>query len=301
MPSPLIKAIVILFVGIAAFDVMSVLVRMLGGSYPILQISVLRNIFGIIPAMMLLMAGPGLRSIKKLNQKKQWVIITIRSAAVLLAQMCFYTALTKIEFATASALGFTSPFFITLLSIPILAHHVGLIRFTAIIIGFAGVLTIWEPFDESFSWWMVFPVIAALGYALSSVLVRLFDEDIPSAAIQISQQFITFFMGLILLLMFDEIVPIATIQDAGLFVLLGIFGGIGVLGLVIAYRLVDPSSLAPFEYFGIPISFMLGWLFFSEAPFDALFPGVFFIVGAGLLIFLRERYNKNQTRPNVKM
>jgi len=292
MPSPLIKAIIILFVGIAAFDVMSVLVRMLGGSYPILQISILRNIFGIIPALMLLMAGSGLRSIKKLNQRKQWIIITIRSVAVLLAQMCFYTALTKIEFATTSALGFTSPFFITLLSIPILGHHVGLIRFIAILIGFAGVLTIWKPFDESFTWWMVFPVIAALGYALSSVLVRLFDDETPSAAIQISQQFITFFIGLILLLIFEEIAPIANVKDAGLFVLLGMFGGIGVLGLVIAYRLVDPSSLAPFEYFGIPISFMLGWLFFSEAPFDTLFPGVFFIVGAGLLIFIRERYNK---------
>ena len=95
-------------------------------------------------------------------------------------------------------------------------------------------------------------------------------------------------MGLILLLTFDETVPIASIEDAGLFVLMGIFGGIGVLGLVAAYRLVEPSKLAPFEYFGIPISFIFGWLFFNEAPFGTLFPGVLFIVGAGLLIILRE-------------
>ena len=288
MQPHLLKAIVVIFIGIAAFDVMGVLVRMLGGSYPILQIAVLRNIFGVLPALIILLLGPGLKTILQLNQIGQWKIIIIRSAAILMAQLCFYTALTKIEFATATALGFTSPFFITLLSIPILAHHVGMVRITAILIGFVGVLTILKPFNISFSWWLVLPVIAAFGYGLSSVLVRLFDDDIPSATIQISQQITTFAMGLILLLTVEETVPIASIEDAGLFVLMGIFGGIGVLGLVAAYRLVEPSKLAPFEYFGIPISFALGWLFFNEAPFGMLFPGVLFIVGAGLLIILRE-------------
>ena len=65
--------------------------------------------------------------------------------------------------------------------------------------------------------------------------------------------------------------------------------GTGVMCLVIAYRLADPSSVSPFEYFGIPVSFALGWLFFSEAPFDVLFPGILFIVGAGMIIMARER------------
>lgn len=288
MQAHLLKAIFVILIGIAAFDVMGVLVRMLGGSYPILQIAVLRNVFGVLPALIILLLGPGLKTIMQLNQIGQWKIIIIRSAAILMAQLCFYSALTKIEFATATALGFTSPFFITLLSIPILAHHVGMFRITAILIGFVGVLTILKPFNISFSWWLVLPVIAAFGYGISSVLVRLFADDIPSATIQISQQITTFVMGLILLLTFDETVPIASIEDAGLFVLMGIFGGIGVLGLVAAYRLVEPSKLAPFEYFGIPISFVFGWIFFNEAPFGTLFPGVLFIVGAGLLIILRE-------------
>ena len=48
------------------------------------------------------------------------------------------------------------------------------------------------------------------------------------------------------------------------FILMGLCGGIGVLNLVISYRLVEPSILAPFEYFGIPISFILGWLFLMK-------------------------------------
>jgi len=289
MPSNLVRAIFVVLIGIAAFDVMGILVRMLGGIYPILMVSVLRNLFGIIPAVLILMMGPGLREITKIFTTRHMAIILLRGAAVLMAQLSFYTALTKIEFATASALGFTSPFFITALSIPILGHRVGWVRFAAIMVGFAGVLTILKPFSEAYSFWMLLPVLAAFGYGFSSVLVRLFPDDIPSAAIQIGQQSATFIFGLVLLFTIGQPVPVASAGDAMLFVLLGCFGGMGVMGLVVAYRLVEPSALAPFEYFGIPISFLLGWVFFGEAPFATLFPGVLFIVGAGLMILLRER------------
>ena len=84
---------------------------MLGGEYPILQVSVLRNMFGIIPAFLLLITGPGLSSLRRILNKLHMKIIMIRSIAVLVAQFSYYTALTKIEFATAATLGFTSPFF----------------------------------------------------------------------------------------------------------------------------------------------------------------------------------------------
>lgn len=300
MNSNLFKAIFAILVGIAALDTMGILVRMLGGEYPILMISVLRNFFGLIPVVILLLIGPGLGEIRKLFKAKHMMILALRGAAVLMAQMSFYTSLTKIEFATASALGFTSPFFVSALSIPILGHHVGWVRFSAIMVGFAGVLTIIKPFNDAFSIWMLLPVLAAFGYGLSNVLVRLFPDDISTAAIQTGQQLASFCFGLFLLFALGQDVPIASASDAMLFVLLGCAGGLGVMGLVVAYRLVPPSVLAPFEYFGIPISFLLGWMFFDEAPFSTLFPGVLFIVGAGLMIILRERrMQRKKTDPDI--
>ena len=64
LQSNLFRAVVIILFGIVAFDMMAVTVRMLGSEYPILQISVLRNIFGILPAMLLLIMGPGLSSLR---------------------------------------------------------------------------------------------------------------------------------------------------------------------------------------------------------------------------------------------
>ena len=288
MNSVVLKAIAIILLGITAFDFMGVAVRTLGSNYSILQISVLRNLFGIIPALILLSLGPGISALKQLKTFAYWKITVFRGAVVLLAQFCFYTSLTKIEFATASALGFTSPLFITMLSIPILGHKVGFFRIFAVCFGFFGVLAIFQPFDESFSYWLFLPIVAGFCYALSSILVRLFPDEFHSGSIQLGQQLVTCSIGALILIFTGEFTQIYNTYDILVFILMGLCGGIGVLSLVISYRLVEPSILAPFEYFGIPISFILGWLFFSEAPFDILFPGVLFIIFAGLIIIYRE-------------
>ena len=288
LPPVLIAAGVMLF-GVLAFDMMGVLVRMLGGTYPILQIAVLRNLFGVLPAVFLLWRAGAFASLPAMMNRRLLLLTLIRSMAVVLAQFSFYTALTRIEFATATALAFCGPMFITALSIPVLGHHVGVWRWSAIIIGFVGVITIMQPFEDRFVWFMVLPVMAAFFYAVSSILVRFFPSEIPSAAIQLNQQVLTCVIALAALLIFQQPVPVASVNDGLMFVLVGIFGGTGVMCIVIAYRLADPSSVSPFEYFGIPISFCLGWVFFAEAPFGDLFPGIIFIVSAGILIMVRER------------
>ena len=64
---------------------------------------------------------------------------------------------------------------------------------------------------------------------------------------------------------------ISSFYDMFLLAIIGFTGGTGVIFLIWGYRLVEPSLIAPFEYFGLPIAFALGWVFFSEWPFDKLF------------------------------
>ncbi|HCV88491.1 MAG TPA: EamA/RhaT family transporter [Alphaproteobacteria bacterium] len=289
MPRNVGLAIGVILFGILAFDMMGILVRILGDTYPILQISALRNLFGVLPAALLLWHGSQFGELPKLHRTRYYLINLVRAGSVVVAQACFYTALTKIEFATAGALGFSGPIFIAALSVPLLGHRVGIWRWGAIGIGFVGVLTIMKPFTEGFSPYMALPVIAAFCYGLSSILVRFYPADVPSAAIQFGQQITTCILATIIMLAFAEPVAIAGVGDGLLIVILGALGGIGVLCLAISYRLADPSTISPFEYFGIPISFALGWVFFAEAPFEDLFPGILFIVGAGMIIMARER------------
>ena len=88
-------------------------------------------------------------------------------------------------------------------------------------------------------------------------------------------------------------------QDWVLLLTMGLVGGFAVLALVNAYRLARPASLSPYEYFGIPFAFVLGWIFFDEAPFEKLIPGVFLIVAGGLLIAWRERSKRIDSTPVI--
>ena len=88
--------------------------------------------------------------------------------------------------------------------------------------------------------------------------------------------------------------PIATPTDMAWVFLMGGFGGAAVLLLIVSYRMTEQSNLAPFSYFGIPLAFILGWLFFDEAPWSTLFPGAILIALGGLLIVWRDRTHAKQ-------
>jgi drug/metabolite transporter (DMT)-like permease len=77
---------------------------------------------------------------------------------------------------------------------------------------------------------------------------------------------------------------------------MGAFGGIAVLLLTLSYRMAEQSNLAPFSYFGIPMAFVLGWIFFGEAPIQDLFPGSILIIIGGVLIFLREHRQRKPSK-----
>jgi len=193
------------------------------------------------------------------------------------------------QLATATTLAFCGPLFLTLLSIPLLGHKVGVWRCMAVLVGFLGVVLIMQPGTEVFSYAALLPVGAAVFYALASLSSRLFDSDVPTALINIYSTISAFMCALLLTLVTGNWVIMTSPVDWLWFIAMGMVGGFAVLLLITAYRMAEPSLLSPFEYFGIPFSFVLGWYFFGEAPFDSLFPGVLLIVGGGLLMIWRER------------
>ena len=97
-------------------------------------------------------------------------------------------------------------------------------------------------------------------------------------------------MGAVILALFTGgFTPLDRASDIWWLVAMGGFGGTAVLLLIMSYRMAEQSNLAPFNYFGIPLAFLLGWVFFDEAPWDELFPGALLILASGLLIVWRER------------
>ena len=291
------RAILTILGAIFSFSLMGVAVRFLTTDYSVLQISFTRNLFGFVPILVMLAYSRQINALKNPYSPREWLICMTRGGSVAIAQICLFTAYTKLEFATVGTLVFAGPFFVTALSVPVLGAQVGFWRWSAVFMGFGGVVMIMQPGIGIFSVFSVLPVMAAFCYASSSTLVKLFPAHHLSGVIQFRSQIFTAGFSLILWVFFDEMKPIASASDLGLFLALGTLGGAGVLGLVSAYRMTQPSLLAPFEYFGIPFALLLGWWFFAEAPIERLFPGVLAIVAGGLVIIWRQTKLKKDMAP----
>ncbi|MBX2838630.1 MAG: DMT family transporter [Gammaproteobacteria bacterium] len=291
--TPFVKAGLIIILAIFLFDIQGVFIKYMGAQYPIEQITVIRNFLGMIPYFLMLLVFSNWRKTDGNWKIKRWKFAFFRGVLLILAQLCFYTALINMELATATTLAFCGPLFLTLLSIPMFGHKVGWYRGSAVILGFIGVIMVMQPGRDAFSFYALLPIGAGFFYALASLTSRYFSQELPTALISIYASIGAVVTALGVVLLQGQWVSIESLGDGFLFIGMGLSGGFAVLLLITAYRMADPSSLSPLEYFGIPFSFVLGWLFFDEAPFGSLFPGVLFIVGAGLLVLWRERVIAN--------
>lgn len=294
-----LRAVIYILLAILLFDLQGVIIKYLGDRYAVQQLASFRNVFGLIPSLLVLWLSHEWHAGGRRLGIRQWRLGLLRGLFIALAQFCFYLAITKMEFATATTLTYISPVLITMLSVPILGHHVGIWRWLAVLIGFLGVLIIMAPGTELFSLYSLLPIGAALGYSLSTVVVRLVDQKVPTALINMYASVGALVGSLAILFSSTGYQPVATLMDWALLLAMGLVGGFAVLGLISAYRLAKPASLSPYEYFGIPFAFILGWIFFDEAPFDKLLPGVILIIAGGMLIAWRERKKRIQSSPLI--
>jgi len=282
-------AIATILLAIFLFDVQGALIKHMGLRYPVEQIAFYRNFFGLFPNLILLYFSAEWRCKPNHWRLTRWKLALGRGLLLIVAQLCFYHALVHMQLATATTLAFAGPLFVTILSIPLLGHRVGWWRGFAVLLGFAGVVLVMQPGGDSFSLVALLPVSAALFYAFVSLSARLFEPSEPTALISVYSTSAAIIAAFVLLHASGNTLALDNTVDWIWFIVMGSTGGCAVFFLIAAYRMHYPSSLSPFEYFGIPFSFCLGWVFFGETPFDSLFPGVILIVAGGLLVVWRER------------
>lgn len=282
-------AVFLSLVALTLFDAMGLIIKHLSVTYSAAELSAWRNLFGIFPALIALgLSRPWHQAGRKLRIR-QWKMAFMRGAVVTFAQLCFYLSLSVMAFATATTITYANALFVTALSVPLLGERVGWVRWGAVLIGFVGVLMVMQPGSDAFTPAALLPLGAAVLYALVTVQARQFDADVPSPLVNLYSSIAALLGAFLLALGFGGFTPIQSGTDLAWIVAMGCCGGTAVLLLVVSYRMTEPSNLAPFSYFGIPLAFALGWLFFDETPWDALLPGAFLIVAGGLLIIWRER------------
>ncbi len=282
-------AVLLLLCALTLFDAMGLIIKHLSPRYGAAELSAYRNTFGLIPSLIVLYASKDWHAKGRVWKLRQWRLALARGVILTFAQFSFYLSLGLLTFATASTITYANSLFAVALATVLLAEKVGWIRWSAVLLGFIGVVWIVRPGSDTFSPAALLPLGAAMCYALVGVTARMMDGDVPTPLINLYSSIVALFGAIILALVTGGFTPLDQATDIWWLIAMGGFGGSAVLLLIMAYRMAEQSNLAPFNYFGIPLAFLLGWFFFDEAPWDELFPGALLILASGLLIVWRER------------
>ena len=212
----------------------------------------------------------------------------LRGVTLLSANICFFYSISIISMAKALTLAFIAPLVTTALSTITLGENVGIKRWSAVIIGFIGTLVVIRPGLIEFN----LATVAALGtgffYGVYLIITRkLHTVDNPLLTL-----LITGVVGAIISSLFVPIIWINLSQSQWLWLaLMGIFACLGHLLLIYSLRYADASKLAPFGYFEIVTTIILGYYFFQDFPDIWTFTGLFIIISSGVYIFKREIKN----------
>ncbi len=289
-------AIVTMLLAILCVDMYMVVIKFLGDEYTVIQLAVFRNIAGIIPLFLLILFTKEYISVFKDLNSKFIILSFLRGLGFLSMNIFIFISVINLDFATAMVLTFSSPFFIVILSIFFLKDTVGIYRWSAIFIGFFGVVLIVQPTSDIFNYYSIFPILTAIAWAFTVIILKFIPDGHSTAKIQLYTLIFNVTGAVILFLLTAGHSEIKNTEDFFLMTLTGILGGTAAILFIYAYRLISASKMASFEYFGIPSSFILGWLFFNEAPWEQLFPGVFVIVFAGMIIIWRDKVKQKSTR-----
>ena len=215
------------------------------------------------------------------------VLQLVRSTFLLTATICFFGGLRYLPLAEGSAITFLAPIFVVVLSGPLLGELPTRARWIASVAGFAGILILVRPGSAVFQPATLLLVLAALCNALYFITTRKLADESAHTTLFYSALAGTVGLSLALPWQVDGGVP--SLRDAGLFLLLGLFAGLGHWFVISAYLLAPASMLTPFTYLQMIWATVYGFAIFGQLPDRWSAMGMTIIVASGLWLALQER------------
>ena len=251
----------------------------------------------------------GYLKIKKIsvNLKTSYPYLTfIRVLFHFIAFSAFFVSLTYMPLATANALFFSCPFFVSMFATFFLKEIIGIRRWSAIAFGFTGVLIVLNPNFSDFDYRSLLPVMSAFFYAASMTITK-YISDKDNIYTQMFYFYVIAILLCIIVFIFmgsgqyynsnlDPTIQFifrewfSEFEYTWKFLLFfGFAASIAFVCIFSAYIVASPSVVSLFEYSLIIMSMIPGYFLFNEIPSSRTLLGVSFIIGAGLYIYLREK------------
>jgi drug/metabolite transporter (DMT)-like permease len=222
-----------------------------------------------------------------LTRTSRLTLQIVRSMLLLVSTLLNFLALRYLQLDVAIALIFSTPFFVAALSGPILGEWVRWRRWTAIAVGFVGVLVVTRPGPGSFQPAALLSLSGALCYALYALSTRILARTD-------SNETTLFYSNIVGAAVMLPVVPFfwSSPTDALIIALMVATGALGSFGhylLIAAHRLAPAAVLSPFIYTEIVLVIALGYLVFGDLPNRFTITGAAIVIASGLYILHRER------------
>ena len=232
--------------------------------------------------------------------REQWLPLIVRALLLLFATFCFVAAIRVMPLADALAIVFVAPFIVLLFGKFYLGEDVGPRRVGACFVGFVGVLFVIQPSFAAFGAVALIPLGTAVAFAFYILVTRGLSRRMHPVALQ-------FHTGLIASLLCIPVLLLA--QDSGSELLdpvwpkgiawlwlfgAGFFATVSHMMMTYALSLAPSATLAPLQYFELPMATLFGYLVFQDFPNALSLTGIAIIIGAGLYMIHRERIAAGQ-------
>lgn len=267
----------------------------LAGDVPIGQVVFFRGFFALIPLFIWTFFTVGPRAAIATQRPAYHVVRAVLGTTSMFTS---FLAVQLLPLVTVTAFNFVQPIFAVILAAIFLHERVGKYRWSAVVIGFVGVLIMIEPHGGlaallalKLSRGVVYALLSSFLTAVVVVWIR------QMSATERGEAIVFYFMTACaaagaLFMAFDH-VPMTTPMVFWL-VTCGLLGGIGQLAMTYSYRYGEPSLLAPFDYTAMIWAMLLGWFVFGEMPEALVLGGAGVVIASGLFIAWREHRRHTQ-------
>ncbi|MCX7892352.1 MAG: DMT family transporter [Burkholderiales bacterium] len=278
-----LRGIALLVAAVSTFAVMDTIAKWLAQTYPVPAVVWARYMSQVL--VMVVLAGPRYRA--ALVRTRRPGLQLTRGVVLVSSTMLFFSAISLMPIAEASAITFISPLILTGMSVVLLKERVSPAAWVAVAFGFVGVLVIIRPGSGIFSAAAALPIATAFFFAAYQLLTR----KLAGVDSTIATLFISALVGAVVMCFVVPFFwrPLASPWHALLLLAMGFLATAGHFMLIRAFEKAPASTLAPFVYAQLGAVLLLGYLVFGNFPDGWSLVGMGLIVASGAYVVLRQR------------
>jgi drug/metabolite transporter (DMT)-like permease len=278
-----IRAGILYMIGaVFLFSVANALVKWQVARYPVGEVIFFRCAFSLVPCLILVATHGGLK-ILRTNRIRDHVG---RAVTQFIGMGSFFIALSMMPLADAVAITFSSPLFLTVLSIAILGEQVGRYRWSAVVVGFLGVLVMARPGGGAIGLGALFALVNAALSASVTIALRRMSLTETSTTLVTYQLLVNAALATVLLLPLGWVTP--SRPDLLGLIAIGLCSGTAQYLWTQAFRFAPAAIAAPFSYTQMVWAIGFGFMLWGDVPTTGLLAGSAIVVASGLYILYRE-------------